>query len=81
MICQNCGAEMEVEKDYDPIVDPGKRGELQNALICKCHECGREERRVKRKNQLFFERVRLVSFKNIFNGGTPPFLFLLILPA
>jgi hypothetical protein len=52
MICKNCGEKMEVEKDYDPIVDPGKRGELQNALICKCHECGREERRMKRRKPI-----------------------------
>ena len=52
MICKNCGEKMEVEKDYDQIVDPGKRGELQNALICKCHECGREERRMKRRKPI-----------------------------
>lgn len=47
MLCQNCGAEMEVEKDFDPATNPGSKGELRDALICWCSSCGREERRVK----------------------------------
>lgn len=46
MNCQNCGAEMEIEEDYDHSGKIGRAGKLLSAKICKCNECGREERRV-----------------------------------